>query len=559
MVKPMRRNDTNRWGVILAVVLLVFVVVAGAWSFSVARNSRQRTAELAHQIAPASLLLLNVDRDAHQAQLHLERVLAIEAAGGDPTVERAEHADNAAQIYGQRWVTFRNLSSQLADQLSGAEQHADMFEADRAIWFASANKVLGMAPGPDRQVALADTQAKFDTMRTHLDILEEEFLEPQIAAVGDAVVDNIDMLVVMIATAAGIIALLAGGVTGTSVRALRVQAREHARREDALVESTTRQHFESQVRRALEMSNTEAAAVSIVARATHEALGDVAVSELLLADSSRAHLRSAHRRSPSGAPGCGVRTPEECRAVSTGSAQLFGDSNSLDACPFLAERGDDTLSAVCVPVSINGRSTGVLHAARPGTSDFTDTDQAQLSTIANHTGIRLSVLRNQELASHQASTDPLTGLANRRALESVVQRLRHECSTLAVAMVDLDHFKALNDTHGHETGDRALRVFADAARDVTMQYDSVVARWGGEEFVIVLADADLERGVALSEELRDALAVRLIDAATPGFTVSVGVTVGNSDAPFHELLASADSALYAAKQSGRDRVVTHVN
>jgi len=225
----------------------------------------------------------------------------------------------------------------------------------------------------------------------------------------------------------------------------------------------------------------------------------------------------------------------------------------------LAERGDDTLSAVCVPVSINGRSTGVLHAARPGTSDFTDTDQAQLSTIANHTGIRLSVLRNQELASHQASTDPLTGLANRRALESVVQRLRHECSTLAVAMVDLDHFKALNDTHGHETGDRALRVFADAARDVTMQYDSVVARWGGEEFVIVLADADLERGVALSEELRDALAVRLIDAATPGFTVSVGVTVGNSDAPFHELLASADSALYAAKQSGRDRVVTHVN
>lgn len=550
----MESTTGTRLSLVLASILLVTVLGAGTVVAVVTSSSRDNTVDLAERVAPASLLLLNLDRDAYQAELYLERVVHHEFMGMDAVDDRVAYAENTAQLLGERWIRFREIADYCADVLPGEAEHAAMFEADRDTWLATAGRVLDMSPGPEREALLDQAKIEFDIARGHLDILEEEYWEPQIAILGQDTTDAINTATLAIVVTVVVVAVVTILLTITNIVSLRRQAREHARREEELLESTRRQSFETVLRRGLEMAQTESAALEIVARATAQSVERVELSELLLSNSSRSHLRSTQRQAEEGTPGCGVTSPGECRAVATGALQVFGDSEALDACPHLSARTDLRRSAVCVPVSINGRASGSLHLTRPFDDHFDEREQANLTAIANHTGIQMSVLRNREIAAHQASTDPLTGLANRRSLEAAVHGMRERCDRLGLLMIDLDHFKELNDTHGHETGDRALRVFADAARDVIQDGQSVAARWGGEEFVIVIADAGAEDAALLAERLREALAVRLIDAATPGFTVSVGVTSVPATRPLHEALELADQALYAAKQNGRDRV-----
>jgi len=125
---------------------------------------------------------------------------------------------------------------------------------------------------------------------------------------------------------------------------------------------------------------------------------------------------------------------------------------------------------------------------------------------------------------------------------------------MALLMIDIDKFKDLNDSHGHDAGDRALRLFADAIRDVTSDAQSSAARWGGEEFVVVLPNSGIDEGAERAERLRDALAIRLIEGTVPTFTISIGVAAASSDVPFTDLIVTADRALYEAKRSGRDCV-----
>ena len=125
----------------------------------------------------------------------------------------------------------------------------------------------------------------------------------------------------------------------------------------------------------------------------------------------------------------------------------------------------------------------------------------------------------------------------------------------SVAMADLDHFKRLNDTFGHAAGDRALRNFAQVLR-ATMRPSNLVARWGGEEFVVVLGDCTADEAAAALNRVRKALAASLADGTHPACTVSFGV----AEFPAHGndldgLVHQADGALYQAKQGGRNRVV----
>lgn len=157
-----------------------------------------------------------------------------------------------------------------------------------------------------------------------------------------------------------------------------------------------------------------------------------------------------------------------------------------------------------------------------------------------------------------ARTDPLTGLANRRhfseELERELQRTRRHARPLTVIVCDLDDFKGVNDTYGHQAGDAVLRlvgeVFAECSREVDLP-----ARFGGEEFAVVLPDTGLEAGLAVAERLRLAIARRSA-AAGPPITISLGVActaqVGRSS---DALYRAADDALYAAKDAGRDRTV----
>jgi diguanylate cyclase (GGDEF)-like protein/PAS domain S-box-containing protein len=162
-----------------------------------------------------------------------------------------------------------------------------------------------------------------------------------------------------------------------------------------------------------------------------------------------------------------------------------------------------------------------------------------------------------------AMKDPLTGLANRRHLDEMLDlRLSLFRSTglpFSVLMVDLDHFKRINDTHGHAEGDRVLIRFGAIAR-AACRTDDIVGRFGGEEFLILLPEVGLDRARTVAERLRRSVASQM-DATAPagsgpvGLTISVGVTQAVQGETAEELLARADAAMYRAKAAGRDRVV----
>ena len=146
----------------------------------------------------------------------------------------------------------------------------------------------------------------------------------------------------------------------------------------------------------------------------------------------------------------------------------------------------------------------------------------------------------------QAMTDGLTGLMNRRSFENRARALRSNGVDYAFVMADLDHFKGLNDAHGHETGDRALRVFAETLRE-SVRTEDLVCRYGGEEFTVLLPGVDLAEAVEIMERVRETLARTTRRGDVPSFTASYGVAESNVAADFEDLLLRADRALFAAK------------
>jgi diguanylate cyclase (GGDEF)-like protein len=165
-----------------------------------------------------------------------------------------------------------------------------------------------------------------------------------------------------------------------------------------------------------------------------------------------------------------------------------------------------------------------------------------------------------------SESDPLTGIANRRGFEQAFEREILAPSTngrpddtIALMMIDLDHFKRFNDTHGHQAGDSCLQLVADALQEVFNKSGGIVGRYGGEEFIAALRHRDADAVRAIAEKARRTIA----DALTPAegmkrslITASIGVGMAPAAAmlPREELIEMADAALYTGKDSGRNRV-----
>jgi diguanylate cyclase (GGDEF)-like protein len=247
-----------------------------------------------------------------------------------------------------------------------------------------------------------------------------------------------------------------------------------------------------------------------------------------------------------------VSSPYSCVAVRRGHATVFDDSDALNACPKLKGRAAGRISAVCVPVTFMGRSLGVVHTTGVAGQRPDEDTLAALSLLAGQTGSRIGTLRSFAQAQLQASTDGLTGLRNRRAFESDARALLLAGGPAAVVMADLDNFKLLNDTHGHEAGDRALRMFGQTLR-LHLREQDIAGRIGGEEFGVVLHDVSTDEAVAVMERLRGALREQGNGATLP-FTASFGISWTDGHAAFDELLRAADRALYRSKHDGRDRI-----
>ena len=152
-----------------------------------------------------------------------------------------------------------------------------------------------------------------------------------------------------------------------------------------------------------------------------------------------------------------------------------------------------------------------------------------------------------------ANTATLTDIANRRVAERVLHLFSTGQRRYAVIMVDIDHFKAINDQHGHDTGDRILQRIAEILKS-RMRVQDRVARWGGEEFLVIVESVTRDESASIAESLR-----QMIEAGTDDVlktTISIGVAHSALGQSADQILKRADEGLYAAKNSGRNKVVT---
>jgi diguanylate cyclase (GGDEF)-like protein len=220
--------------------------------------------------------------------------------------------------------------------------------------------------------------------------------------------------------------------------------------------------------------------------------------------------------------------------------------------------------AFCVPFTIGRKMQAVVHMLLPPNSEWTEKRRQIAQTYVTSAHSVLTTLHLLSEAEKQSMTDALTGLFNRRSMEQLLQREVALCDrhnqALSLVMLDLDHFKEINDTHGHAAGDHMLRAFADCVR-ITLRKTDLAFRYGGDEFVIALPQTPLFQAQQVVQKLRQAfLSVDFSSAIThldKNPTLSIGVAerskVGNI-LTLATLLAAADQALYAAKNSTRDCV-----
>jgi diguanylate cyclase (GGDEF)-like protein len=213
-----------------------------------------------------------------------------------------------------------------------------------------------------------------------------------------------------------------------------------------------------------------------------------------------------------------------------------------------------------VPLTYRGQVLGTLTAAnREDQPDFTVGDSALLTALAHQAAAAIAQAQRLQVAQHQAGTDELTGLANRREFLAratrEVTRAQRLDRPLAFMLLDIDRFKTVNDTYGHPVGDTVLREVAARCQAGIRAID-LLGRIGGEEFAILLPETPLALATQVAERVRQAVANQPIATARGDLTVtiSIGVAAGAGlDLP--ALLARADAALYAAKAGGRNCVV----
>lgn len=252
---------------------------------------------------------------------------------------------------------------------------------------------------------------------------------------------------------------------------------------------------------------------------------------------------------------------QDCWALRRGQPHEVIEPQSALLCKHFVrppERG-----YLCLPLMVQGETFGVFYLDATPTSNDVSRRQLVLS-VGESIKLCLSNLKLRKRLQEQATRDPLTGLYNRRYLEDTLPRELHRIlrrnAPLSLAMLDLDYFKRFNDAFGHDAGDLILRESGRVLLEGLRKSD-IACRYGGEEFVLILPDSSLEDTGQRIEQVRRAfeeLEIHHSGQRLATMTVSAGVAA----APEHgstteELLRAADEALYAAKQAGRNRVVSY--
>ena len=355
----------------------------------------------------------------------------------------------------------------------------------------------------------------------------------------------------------------------------------------AMLDITERKQMESKLLRAneqlrqfldeLQHRNQEIALLNEMGRllqacqSTEEAyatIGDLAIQlfphtagALYLQNATRTLVRAAVTWGEL-SPSARSFSPNDCWALRSGRTHPLGrDGNEAPShCLHLIE----PLPAVscCLPIQVQSEIIGSLHVQSQQEGYLNEAKRQLAYNVVEQAGMALSNLKLRDALREQSIRDPLTGLYNRRymeeALKQQLQRVTRGLHPLGIIMIDIDHFKAFNDTYGHAAGDALLRRLGHFLQS-HVRGEDIACRYGGEEFLLIMPDAYLEAVQQRAEDVLQGarqLRVRDVSQSEAGITLSMGVAIypqhGRS---IESVLRAADAALYRAKQEGRDRLV----
>ncbi|ATB39938.1 hypothetical protein CYFUS_005386 [Cystobacter fuscus] len=256
--------------------------------------------------------------------------------------------------------------------------------------------------------------------------------------------------------------------------------------------------------------------------------------------------------------------PDDCWALRRGHPFRPPEGKFGPICGHVDEESKATRRYMCLPLVAQHQPLGLLYRELSQAEALIDPAQDDLAVmLAEQVSLAIGNLRLREQLKGQAIRDPLTGLYNRRMIEEALTResahSRSSGKPLALIMIDVDHFKRINDKYGHDGGDMVLRMISSILKRIARAND-IAARFGGEEFLLLMPNTTLETGeqraLELLEEIR-AMRVAIGSTMLTDVTASFGIALMplHADGP-EELVSAADTALYAAKNGGRNRIVS---
>ncbi|WP_434701896.1 sensor domain-containing diguanylate cyclase [Pseudomonas sp. D1-36] len=253
-------------------------------------------------------------------------------------------------------------------------------------------------------------------------------------------------------------------------------------------------------------------------------------------------------------------SPKDCWAIRRGRWHLTEHHHDLSCRHYPAALGTDQVTDCCLPLMAYGEILGLLHIRQVGLQDLSEERLQIAEAVAEQTALALANGRMRQVLETQSIKDPLTGLYNRRfmdeALKRELARSERNGSALSVVMLDLDNFKHLNDSYGHPAGDAVLRAVS-ALLLRSLRSSDIACRFGGEELIVILPECPSESATSRAELIRASLEGLSLTDHGQTFTVTASFGVASTETSGLDqgsLLKAADSALYAAKRLGKNRV-----
>lgn len=505
---------------------------------------------------------LRISHKLHESLLEAESSLRGHLMTGDP--EFLKHYHGALQSL-QR--ARDDAATMVADNPAQAARLAELNEAIESRLNELAEKASLHVQGRHDAVLSLVRDAHGRELMEKVRKLVEDYRRGERAALERHFVRQAEAirhayLTFAFSTAAGVllVLLVAWLIRRASRISMRAEAELHSRNIalaqalDGAARHSTHSHALSELGRFLQSSRDMSEAMSLLDHYLPQVFAAPA-GALYLTGASRNQLRLACQWG--GVANESFIEPDDCWGLRRGQPYTQPDTDAPTRCTHL--HGPDAAGSRCLPVTAHGEVIGLISLHGHGHENALS--EEQVAQTLEQVALSIGNLQLRESLRQQSVRDALTGLSNRRyleeSLEREIARAQRKTQPLALFMIDIDHFKRLNDRYGHEAGDIVLRKIGQLLRDCTRESD-IAARYGGEEFTVVLPEADRDAAMARAEALRAAVEnVELNMHGTPlgSITISIGIAIfpQHGGSP-EDLMRMADQALYAAKRSGRNRI-----